>query len=210
MNGLLYVLRKLKENCKIKFIVTNEVKQEIIDRPLKIKRFKLEALKLDQLMFDKVLESPESSGINNKEISIRTEKFLDLANSTYKESDKYIHLIDLGEASCVALSKILNEKNIQNVIAIDERTTRMLCEKPENLKKLLQKKLHTSIKYEKENIKHFKGLKVIRSTEIIYTAYKKDLTILKGKQALDALLYALKSKGCAISYEEIEEIKKIG
>ena len=43
----------------------------------------------------------------------------------------------------------------------------------------------------------------------MYVAYKKDLIRWKQKNILDALLYSLKFKGCAISNEEINEIKKI-
>ena len=56
--------------------------------------------------------------------------------SIFKKRDKDLHIIDLGEASCIALSKLINEKNIENVLAIDERTTRVLIEKPENLQKI--------------------------------------------------------------------------
>ena len=86
----------------------------------------------------------------------------------------------------------------------------MLSEKPENLKKLLQKKLHVRIDIKKENLKHFKGFKIVRSTELIYIAYKKELVRIKDKKILDALLYALKYKGCAISVDEIELIKRLG
>ena len=103
---------------------------------------------------------------------------------------------------------ILTERNIKNVLVIDERTTRVLCEKPENLKKLLQNKLHTGIKINKENLKQFRGFKVVRSAELIYIAYKKDLIKIKDKKILDALLYSLKYKGCAISTSEIEKIKR--
>jgi len=210
MNGILYILEELKKNFNGKFIITKEVKYEIIDRPLKIKRFKLEALKLNELLKKGVLEMPSVFGINEEEISKRTQKILDIANSMYQGGKGDIHILDLGEASCLELSKMLNDKKIPNVIATDERTTRMLAEKPENLKKLLQKKLHSKVSYNKEKAKHFRPIKIIRSTEIAYVAYKKGLTKLKGKQALDALLFALKFKGCSISYDEIEEIERLG
>jgi len=153
---------------------------------------------------------PSAFGVDEKAISTKTQEILDTANSMYKDRKGYIHLLDLGEASCLALAKALNEKKIDNVLAVDERTTRMLCEKPDNLKKLLQKKLHTSIKYDKAKAKEFQGFKIIRSVELIYVAYKKGLTKLKGKQALDALLFALKFKGCSVSYDEIGQIEKLG
>jgi len=41
-------------------------------------------------------------------------------------------------------------------------------------------------------------------------AYKKQLIRLKDPQALDALLWAMKFKGCSISGREIDEIKRAG
>jgi len=209
MNGLLKELKALKEIFSGKFIITREVEYEIVKKPIKIKRFELEALQINQLIEDKVLEFPISLGKNDKEISTKTQEILNISNTTFQKQGKDIHLIDLGEASCLVLGKMLNEKNIPNILAIDERTTRMLCEKPENLKKLLHKKLHTQITYKKENIKHFQGFKIVRSSEIIYLAYKKKLVKHKGNPVLDALLYAVKFKGCAISTEEIQELKQI-
>jgi len=209
MNGLLPELKSLKETFEGKFIITKEVKYEIIDRPITIKRFELEALKLQELINEGILEFPESLGIDENKITKDTETLLTIANNTFWEKGKPLHLIDLGETSAIVLSKMLNEKGIENVLAIDERTTRMLCEKPDNLKKLLQKKLHSSVDIRKENLHHFVGFKIIRSCELGYMIYKKGLTRIKNKKVLDAILYALKFKGCAISFEEIEEIKKL-
>lgn len=210
MNGLLEEFKKLKEVFPGRFIITREVEGEIVKRPIKIKRFELEALKLNQLIIDKVLEFPETFGVTEKEISEETQRLLDIANKTYqKNGNKDLHLIDLGETSCLAISKMLTDKKIPNLIAIDERTTRMLCESPNNLKKLLHKKMHTQITYKKENIKHFQGFKIIRSTELMHMTYKKGLTRLKGNLVLDAILYALKFKGCSITGEEIEELKRM-
>lgn len=209
MNGLLHELKELKKIFGGKFIITSSVKKEIIDKPITIKRFELEALKLKELLDEKILEMPVSIGIKDEEISKKSEEITRVANSTFIGEKKDIKLIDLGEASCLALSRILNEKKIKNIIAIDERTTRMLGERPENLQRLLQKKLHTKIDYKKENFKFFKGFNFIRSAELIYVAYKKGIVRLKNHIVLDALLYAMKFKGCAISGDEIREIKSL-
>jgi hypothetical protein len=209
MNGLLPELKKLKEIFPGKFIITKEVKEEIIDRPITIKRFELEALKLQELINDRTLEFPESLGINEEKISKETKELIDIANNTMFERGKPIHLIDKGETSALILSKILNEENKKNILVVDERTTRMLCEKPENLRKLLQKKLHSKIEMKKQNLTYFQGFKIIRSTELAYLIHKKNLTSIKNTKILDALLYALKYKGCAISREEIDAIKKL-
>jgi hypothetical protein len=210
MNGLLPELKELKKIFPGKFIIPQEVKQEAIEKPLTIKRFELEALKLKELLDEGILELPESLNIKDEEIARQTKDMLNLANSTFLENGKKeIHLIDLGETACLVLSRILTNKKIPNILVIDERTTRMLSEKPQNLKKLLQKKLHVRVDIKKEKLKQFKGFKIVRSCELIYIAYKKNLIKTKDKKILDALLYALKYKGCAISTEEIELIKKL-
>lgn len=210
MNGLIDIIKRLKEIFKGKFLITSEIKKEIIDTPMKIKRFMLEALKLKQLLDEGVLEMPSSLGIKDSEITNQGNKILKIANSTFQGTRKAIHLLDVGETSCLALSRILTQKKIKNVIAVDERTTRMLVEKPENLKRILEKKIHTKISIKQDNLKFFKGFEIIRSSELVYVAYKKGLVKLKNRNVLDALLYAVKFKGAAISGDEIEEIKRIG
>ena len=209
INGLLEELKKLKKIFNGEFIITKEVKKEVVDNPIKIKMYELEALKIQNLIDEGCLNMPNKIGITDKEITNLMFKLMNFANTMFIGNGNEIQLIQQGETSCLALSKILNEKKIKNVLVVDERTTRMLVEKPENLKELLEKKMHTNVKLKESNFKEFNGFKIIRSTELIYIAYKKGLINLRGKEVLDALLYALKFKGCAISSEEIEEIKNI-
>ena len=210
MAGLIPELKELKKIFKGKFIITKEVKSEIIDRPLTIKRFELEAMMLQELIDSGILEMPSSLNVSDAEIMEKTEQIMNVANNTFTGKERNIHLIDLGESSCLALSKILTEKKIENIVVVDERTTRLLGEKPENLKKYMESKLHFSLSENKSNYKFFQGFKFIRSTELMYVAYKKGIIKIKNKNLLDALLYALKFKGTAISDDEINEIKRIG
>jgi len=209
MNGLLGELESLKKIFSGKFIITKDVKREVIDKPITIKRFELEALQVKDLLDRKVIEMPVCVGVKDEEISKITEELKGIANNTFMARGRAIKIIDSGETSCLAVSKILSEKKIESVIALDERTLRMLCEKPENVDKLFQRKLHSKVTCKSENFKFFKGFKFIRSSELIYVAYKKGIIKLKGSLVLDALLYALKFKGCAISGDEIREIKAI-
>jgi hypothetical protein len=209
MNGMLQEFIDLRKIFNGKFLITREVKEEIIDRPMTIKRFELEALKIKKLLDEKILELPISLGIDENKISSMTKEILNIANNTFFGRQNPIHIIDSGEASCLALSKLLEEKGIKNVISADERTIRVLSEKPENLLSLLQKKLHTSITSDKKNYESFKGFKFIRSSELVYIAYKKGIVKLKNGNVLDALLYAVKFNGCSISDEEISEIKNL-
>ena len=209
MNGVTDLIKELKRIFKGKFLITREVKREVIDTPLKIKKFELEALQIKQLLDDGILEMPSSLGIKDSEIIVKTDEILKVANSFFIGNGKEIHLLDLGESSCLALSKILTEMGIKNILAVDERTTRMIVEKHENLREFLEKKLHVKIKVNHESLKFFHGFKIIRSTELAYVAYKKGLVKLRNKDVLDAILYAMKFKGAAISSEEIEEMKRL-
>jgi len=209
MNGSLDILTKLKKVFKGKFLITEDVKNEIIKRPLNIKKFKLGALKIQSLLNEGVIEMPSSLGIKDSQIENKVHEILETSNKTFFASERYIHLIDRGEASSLVLSELLSEKGIKNLIVIDERTTRMLCEKPENLHKLLETKLHTKIRVKEENFSRFLKFKFIRSCELMYIAYKKGLVDLKNGNVLDALLYAVKYRGCSVSRNEIEEMKRL-
>lgn len=206
MNGILPVLRKLKREFPGEFLITKEVKQEIIDTPLNIKKYELEALQIKELFDEGIIKHANLSTQQIDELKIKREEIMNIANSTFYANNNPIHLLEKGECAALALSLVIKEPNI---IVIDERTARMLCENPDNIKKLLQKKLHTNITANKKNYEFFKRFKVIRSTELAYIAYKKGLVDLKDKNVLDALLYALKYHGCSISEEEIEEAKRI-
>jgi len=209
MNGIEEVLVDLKKKFSGKFIITNQIKHEVIDRPLQIKKFELGALKVQKLLDEKVLEMPESLGIKSDELKEKTHELTNRINKIFEAKNEFIHLVDFGEASCLALSILLAEKKIENMIAIDERTARMLGENPENLHKLFEKKLHTGVRIFRENLPKLDKLRFIRSSELIYLAWKKNLVGLKNGNVLDALLYATKFKGASISSNEIEEIKRL-
>jgi len=209
LNGLLTEFRELRKLFDGKFLITREIVAEVVDKPLKIKRFELEALKIKELIMDKVLELPSSLNVDENKISKMTTEIMNLANNTFIGKGNAIHLIDIGESSCLVLSKLLDEKGIKNVLSVDERTTRLLGEKPDNLKSLLEKRLHTDIEVKEENLKSFSNFKFIRSTELMYLAYKKGIVKLKNNNVLDALLYALKLNGCSISDEEISDMERL-
>jgi len=208
MNSLLYLFEKLKSE-NIKIVMTPAVKKEVIDYPLQIKRFELGALRVQQLVESNIIETSNKIGVDDKTLSEETQKIMSIINSTLKTEGKSIKIVSDAESSCLALSKILSEKNVENIIAIDERTTRTLFEKPENLEELMSKKLHKRIKISNNEFRNLGNFKFIRSPEIVYVAFKKGLTKLQGNKALEALLYATKYKGSSISDEEIRALKKL-
>jgi len=208
MNSLTYLLEELKKEFKGKFIITQAVKYETIDRPMGTKKFELGALKINSLLKKKVLELPSSVNIRDDVIKDKTRDILRRANKAFFVKKDFMHIIDNGEASCLALSLLANERKMDNAVAVDERTTRMLGENPENLRRLFENKLHKRVKLE-ENFKFLRKIKFIRSAEIVYIAYKRGLINLDHENVLDALLYAVKYKGCSISRQEIEEAKRL-
>ena len=209
MNGLLYILEELKKNFDGKFIITDEVKYEVLDRPIKVQRFELEALRIQRLINSKVLEFPESLKIDKNTIKSKTLELMNTANQSVSASGKLIKIVSEAEMSCLALSFLLSEKKIENIISIDERTTRILSEKPQNLEKIMTRKLHRPVKIFPEKLNAFKQFRFIRSSELVYVASKKDLLRIKDPKALEAVLYATKFKGSSISWDEIKELKNL-
>ncbi len=204
LNNLLSVLAPLKRKFKGRFFVTSSIKKEIIDNPMRIKRFELEALMISNLLKEGVLE------IYKEDLKEETGSFLDKANNIFEVNGEKIKLMHEGEASCLALYTALKNKGYKIALVIDERTTRMLCENPENLEKLFEKKLHADVLI-KGNPQIFKSFEIIRSAELCFVAYKNKIINLPSTsiQAIDALLYAVKFQGCSISSEEIEKAKRL-
>lgn len=208
MSGMLPVIEKLKENFKGEFILTPQVKVEVLERPMKIKKYKLSAIQIKSLI-DKGVFKMSTDIISDTQLEKETKRILKVANGALRtaQTGEKLKIIQKGEASTLAFSNLCKT---ENVIVVDERTTRLLTEAPQNLEKLMEKKLHTPIKAELSLLAEFKNYKFIRSTELLYIAYKKDLLPMKkSKDLLDALLYGAKFKGTAISSKEIEEIKSL-
>src|SRR3989338_10357808 len=80
LNGLLEELKKLKKIFNGEFVITREVKEEVVDTPLKIKEYGLEALKLKALIDENYLVLPQKLGIKDSKITNLTKKFMGLAN----------------------------------------------------------------------------------------------------------------------------------
>ena len=121
-----------------------------------------------------------------------------------------------AEISVIAAAVNLNE----DVIVLDEKTTRFLIENPKMVLEILRKTLHTSISINENNLSTFKNtvrnIKTIRSTELVAIAYEQGLLneyITKipdaRKNLLESVLWGVKLNGCAVSKEEIEQIVKL-
>lgn len=208
-NCLVSSFRELSKVFQGEFLITEGVRHEIIERPMEIKRFEWGAIRMQSLLDEEIIKLPEDEEIvTQKELSQKTQEVMNLANNCLFSEGKPIHLIERGESESIALSLILSKKGIDNAVVIDERTARMLCENPEYLRELMESKLEAKITINDENAKVFSKIKVIRSTELVYMAYKKKL-IDNDRTKLEAMLYALKFGGCSISEKEIQAIKRM-
>ncbi|MEK6908830.1 MAG: hypothetical protein AABX23_02135 [Nanoarchaeota archaeon] len=208
MNGLLEIFEKVYLSG-ITIVITNYVYQEVVDHPSHIPRFELGALRIKELVEKGVIKFATDIGLAQMEIESETQRWLKIANSSIKSDNHFIEIVSIAEISCIAVSSLLNKKRIENIIGIDERTTRVLFEKPENLRDLMASKLHRNITLYTKDLENTKQFRFIRSSELVFMAYKKKIIEINDKHALEALLYATKFKGCAISWEEIEQLKKM-
>jgi len=209
MNGLLPVVEKMKERFPgIEFILTPDVKKEVVDRPMKIKKFKLEALQVQKLI-EKGVFKMSGNVISDSKLRKEMKKIEKTANGVLRATNtkEKIRIIHDGEVACLAFCNLVKGEHL---IVIDERTTRMLIEAPERLEEMMERKLHTPLDSTPDLIKNWKNFKFIRSAEFLYIAWKMGLIGGEGNlEMLDALLYGVKFKGCAITSTEIEELKKI-
>ena len=84
MNGLLGKIKELKGIFKGNFFITREVKEEVIDRPINVKRFELEALRVKRLLDEGILQLPSAIGISDKEVTDKTNKMVEIANDMFE------------------------------------------------------------------------------------------------------------------------------
>ncbi len=213
-NNLLRIVAQLKARFDGEFILPESVRQELVDRPLEIKRFEFEALQVQQEIGCKNL-----TVLPDAKTREAAERLLSLANSLLIVRGKRLKIVHYGEMSTIAAAKMYNAR----VVVIDERTTRDLIENPESLAAHIKDKLQAKVRVDdavlKELKAELKGLQVIRSAELVAVAFELGLldTYVNKcavpdanvrKVLLDSVLWGVKLHGCAISKEEILQILK--
>ena len=212
MNNLLWTLEPLKKHFNGEFYIPAAVKSEIIDRPLGIKRFEFEAMQVRAEIDCKVIQIIEEEKTHQKSMDL-----LDLANHSFYVKGTNINIVSIGEMSVLAAALMLSSQ----AVAMDERTTRDLIERPERIARHLQENLGKKVTIENSNIKQLRGMikeiKVIRSVELAAVAF--EIGLLDGyidrcrnpslelkKKLLDSVLWGVKLQGCAVSENEINQI----
>lgn len=213
MNNLLWILEPLKKQFKGKFYIPLSVKKEIIDKPLKSKRFKLEAFQVLSEVNKGVITIFDDSKLKEIRDEIEFQ-----ANHMLIARGRPVHLVHSGEIAALALAKHLNA----DALVIDERTMRTIIENPKELSKLMRRKLHTTVNVKKKHFESFKKLigdiKVVRSVELGVIAYEKGLfkkyklenmKQYSKKELLDGIIWGLKLRGCSMATSEIDKILQI-
>ena len=203
---LLPALKTIKDHLDGSIFISPRVEHESITRPLGIRQYSLAALRIKQALVDGTLTL-----IGGKQAEAGTEEILRHANSIYSIGKKRMKIIHDGEAEMLALAK---ELGIMNIL-MDERTTRMLSESPEALRKHYVKEFGKTVRVSEQDLQWFtrltQGMSIFRSSEIAVAAY--ELGYFKKykereRQMLEAALYALKFAGCGIGFEEIATFMK--
>lgn len=210
INNLLWILEELKPRFNGEFYITESVIDELITKPLATKRFKFEAMQVKGLIERGVL-----TVIKDTKIKKKADQLLELANRTFYIRRHPISAFHSGEMETLAAAIEIG----METIVVDERITRMIIEKPEQLERRLEKKMHADVVVDKNRLRKFhetvKHLSLIRSIELVAVAFEIGLLnkyIVKipnaEKELLDSLLWAVKLNGCSVTDEEIQEISK--
>ena len=179
-----------------------------MERPLSVKRYEFEALQVMKFIREGILEV--YTNVPQKKV----EELKTLANSSFSIRGKSMDIIQSGEMESVAAALQLNA-----AVVMDERTLRLFIENSPELQGILEYRFSSKIQADKIKIKQFsaslQGIPIIRSTELVGVAYKMGLLdgfIPPGKDGkdtlLDSVLWATKYNGCAITEQEIEELKE--
>jgi hypothetical protein len=209
MSRLMWIIPKLKEKYGGKFYITPAVRRELIERPIKIKRFEFEALQTLKLIREGVLE------VYNKVPKNKVNELEKLANGAFKIKNKFMDVVQAGELESVACALEIGAE----AVVMDERTLRLFIENSKEMEKLLEFRFKKDVTSVPGNIRQFskklKDVKIIRSIELVGTAYKlgilDDFTpkMRGGKETLlDSVLWATKFNGCAVTVSEIAEAKR--
>ncbi len=207
-NNLLWLIEALQQHAKTSFSIVSSVKREIVDRPLATKKFKFEALQVERLIEQGILQV-----ITTPEIKSKALQLLDLANNVFWAHRSPIQIVQLGEMESVAAAVDLGS----NRVVVDERITRSLLESPAQLHRLMEQRLHTQLHVDTGRLDEFhmhtRHVELIRSAELVTIAYEQGLLnqfLVKvpqpQKTLLESVLWAVKLSGCSISEQEINEL----
>jgi predicted nucleic acid-binding protein len=207
MNNILWIVEPLKKAFKGGFYIPEAVKMELVDEPLQTKKFKFEALQVQELISRGVLEVLEDEETKEETLSL-----LAVANSCFSAKGQNLTIVHYGEVASVVAAMRLNA----SALVMDERVTRELIEHPQHLAGIMGKKLQTRVNVESTRLAELKkrtgSISIIRSTELATVAFEQGLLDRYASQpsqrktVLESVLWGLKLDGCAINERGIKAI----
>lgn len=207
MNNLLWLLEPLKKSFKGDFIIPESVKSELVDEPFQTKKFKFEALQMQEYINKGVLKIFEDDITKAETLTL-----LNTANSCFSARNKNLTIVHYGEVASIAAAMHLSA----SALVMDERVTREFVEHPLHLAELMKKKLHTTVQTNDAMLAEFKkrtgSIKIIRSTELAAVAFENGFldryatAATPRKTVLESVLWGLKLDGCAINERGIKAI----
>ena len=210
LSQLLWVLKPLKEKTGVTLYITPAVYTELVEKPQTIKRFQFEALHVQKLIREGILTLYE------KRISKQTtDKLTRLANNSFMIKEGPLEILQAGELETLALSI-----DTKSPMLMDERTLRLLIEKPAGMKQLLEGRKRKKVKKNPEKLKEFQTLVgrpgIIRSIELVAVAFEMGLLddylppnqdkVAGQKALLRAVLWNTKYHGASVIDHEIDEL----
>jgi len=188
------------------FYVPASVKYELVDVPFRSKRFNLEAIMVSSLV---------DSGDLRLHAKLDVENLLFMINSIFTAKGDTIKVVNRAEVEALALAAKLEAA----AYVVDERTMRLLVENPRALHRILEGKLHMKVDVNERllrDLRRYTGeVRIIRSAELMAVAVEKGLLdrLVVGRTTrgdlADAVLWGLRLRGCAISTDEIGELKRL-
>lgn len=198
-NCILWLLDKFEAD----FFIAPYVMKEVVDNPLNTKRYGFEAMR-NGLAVGKSLKVKKSDPETR-------DRIIQLSNTLYMHKGKPIEIIQQGEADAVSMAL----KEGITTLLVDEKNTRLLIEDKELLRRVVEKRTNKSIEINSgsagELEKITRGLKVIRSSELVAVAIRRGMFDwpYSRRDLAKNILTSLKYSGCAISSAEILELTNI-
>lgn len=205
------ILEFLREKCDVCFYLTPWVKEEVVDVPLRTKRFKLAGLRVMKLLNDGVMEIYGSTQMRNEAVNL-----LNRINHVFYTRKFPVRIVHKGEVESFVAAERLGTR----VIGVDERVFRLFLEDVETLRVILRKRLKREVKVNQSLLREiwseYSKKNVIRSTELASVAFHLGYfdrfreVVQRGKaEALKGILWSLKLNGCAISTREIGKYVRV-
>lgn len=207
-NNLLWAFRDLKRLHGSDILMPLSVKRELVDRGLETQRFKFEAIQVGSYVRDGTFHV-----VDDERVKKKTDLLLRVANRILTVGKRNVRIVQRGEMEAVATAIVFDA----DAIVVDERTTRTMIESPEELRGLMEHRLHKRLKVDRQALKRFqeevKGVFIMRSIELVMVAYEHGLLdryIIDIPNArtrlLESLLWGMKTEGCSVTVQEINEL----